>query len=203
MPGKWGGHAPGAPPLDLPMYHQKLGCQANGGARAGRAPPLDPPMTFISFPHVQDLLLQFSRSCWFSTEKKIMVDQDLALLGGGEGGGLREMNCQIIGFCPSLGVSTPTPVYEILDLPQRYSQSHWYVFFPVGTTPRGCSSCQLHSQLMGVSGIVPGKIMEWPGTMRPVVLWIVLLLLALFTKLPASQFLAVPWFCLVQFLKLP
>ena len=59
--------------------------------------------------------------------KKIMVDQDLALLGGGGGGGggLREMNCQIIGFCPSLGVSTPTPVYEILDLPQRYSQSHW------------------------------------------------------------------------------
>ena len=33
-----------APPLDPPMYHQKLGCQANGGARAGRAPPLDPPM---------------------------------------------------------------------------------------------------------------------------------------------------------------
>ena len=46
-----GGRTPGAPPLDLPMikyyfiqyvpkYHQKLGCQANGGgARAGRAPP--------------------------------------------------------------------------------------------------------------------------------------------------------------------
>ena len=23
----------------VPKYHQKLGCQANGGARAGRAPP--------------------------------------------------------------------------------------------------------------------------------------------------------------------
>ena len=39
-----GGCAPGAPPLDPPMqyvpkYHQKLGCQANGGARAGHAPP--------------------------------------------------------------------------------------------------------------------------------------------------------------------
>ena len=39
-----GGRAPGVPPLDPPMqyvpkYHQKLGCQANGGARAGRAPP--------------------------------------------------------------------------------------------------------------------------------------------------------------------
>ena len=40
MPGKWGG----APPLDPPMkYHQKLGCQANGGCAPG-APPLDPPM---------------------------------------------------------------------------------------------------------------------------------------------------------------
>ena len=39
-----GGRMPGTPPLDPPMqyvpkYHQKLGCQANGGARAGRAPP--------------------------------------------------------------------------------------------------------------------------------------------------------------------
>ena len=48
------------------------------------------------------------------------------------------------------------------------------MFFPVGTTPRGCSSHQLHSQLMGVSGIVPGKIMEWPGTVRPTALWIAL-----------------------------
>ena len=31
----------------------------------------------------------------------------------------------------------------------------------------GCrSNCQLHSRLMGVSGIVPGKIMERPGTVR-------------------------------------
>ena len=36
-----GGHAPGAPP---PRSANELGCQANGGARAGRAPPLDPPM---------------------------------------------------------------------------------------------------------------------------------------------------------------
>ena len=42
-------------------------------------------------------------------------------------------------------------------------------------TLRGCSSLWLHSGLMGVSGIVPGKIMEWPATMRPMALWIVLL----------------------------
>ena len=48
-------------------------------------------------------------------------------------------------------------------------------FFPVGTTSRGRSSCRLHSQFMGVSGIVPGKIMEWPGTVRPAALWIALL----------------------------
>ena len=42
MPGKWGaraGHAPLDPPMYVPKYHQKLGSQANGGARAGRAPP--------------------------------------------------------------------------------------------------------------------------------------------------------------------
>ena len=37
-----GGRAPGVPP---PRSANELGCQANGGARAGRAPPpLDPPM---------------------------------------------------------------------------------------------------------------------------------------------------------------
>ena len=36
----------------------------------------------------------------------------------------------------------------------------------VGMTPWGSSNHQLHSRLMGVSGIVPGKIMEWPGTVR-------------------------------------
>ena len=41
---------------------------------------------------------------------------------------------------------------------QRYSQSRRSV---VGTTPRGRSSRWLHSQLMGVSGIVPGK--SWNG----------------------------------------
>ena len=39
-----------------------------------------------------------------------------------------------------------------------------------GMVPRGCSNCRLHSRLMGVSGIVPGKIMERPGTVRPVAL---------------------------------
>ena len=34
----------------VPKYHQKLGCQANGGARAGRAPPLDPPMVCVVSP---------------------------------------------------------------------------------------------------------------------------------------------------------
>ena len=48
-------------------------------------------------------------------------------------------------------------------------------FFPVGTTPRGRSSRWLHSRLMGVSGIVPGKIMQRLGTMRPAALRIALL----------------------------
>ena len=55
---------------------------------------------------------------------------------------------------------------NIFQSPVAASQA----FFPVGTTPRGHSSCRLHSRLMGVSGIVPGKIMEWPGTVRPVAL---------------------------------
>ena len=40
----------------------------------------------------------------------------------------------------------------------------------VGMTPRGRSNWRLHSQLMGVSGIVTGKIMERPGTVRPAAL---------------------------------
>ena len=43
-----------------------------------------------------------------------------------------------------------------------------------GMTPGDCSSRWPHSWLVGVSGIVPGKIMERPGTMRPVDLWIAL-----------------------------
>ena len=31
-----------------PRSANELGCQANGGARAGRAPPLDPPMVHTS-----------------------------------------------------------------------------------------------------------------------------------------------------------
>ena len=56
---------------------------------------------------------------------------------------------------------------------QRYSQSRRPSVLPVGMM--GHSSCWLHSQLMGVSGIAPGKIMEQPGTMRPSALWIALL----------------------------
>ena len=40
-----GGRAPGAPP---PRSANELGCQANGGARAGRA-PLDPPMIIVVY----------------------------------------------------------------------------------------------------------------------------------------------------------
>ena len=32
----------------VPKYHQKLGCQANGGARAGRAPPRSANVTIFS-----------------------------------------------------------------------------------------------------------------------------------------------------------
>ena len=39
MPGKWGGTHRVRPPRSA----NELGCQANGGAHAGRA-PLDPPM---------------------------------------------------------------------------------------------------------------------------------------------------------------
>ena len=45
----------------------------------------------------------------------------------------------------------------------RCSASSW-------NNPWGRSNCQLHSWLMGVSGIVPGKIMERPGTVRPAAL---------------------------------
>ena len=41
------------------------------------------------------------------------------------------------------------------------------------------------------TGIMPVKVMEWPGTVRPVALTV------LFTKLPASQFTAIPLVCLV------
>ena len=60
---------------------------------------------------------------------------------------------------------------------QRYSESRRPGVLPVGTIPRGRSSWRLHSWLMGVSGIVPGKIMERPGTVRPPALWIALLTL--------------------------
>ena len=50
MPGKWGGvrwaHLPRS-------ASEKLGCQANGGARAGRAPPLDPPMVIKHYSGLQ------------------------------------------------------------------------------------------------------------------------------------------------------
>ena len=48
---------------------------------------------------------------------------------------------------------------------------------------------------MGVSGIVPGKIMEWPATMRPMALWIVLL-----QHDSQSSWLSCSRVCLVQFL---
>ena len=44
---------------------------------------------------------------------------------------------------------------------QCYSQSRWQ---------GGRSSRRPHSQLMGVLRIVPGKVMEWPGTVRPAAL---------------------------------
>ena len=55
MPGKWGGTCRACPPLDLPMqyvpkYHQKLGCQANGGGARRARPPLDPPMLTCQIP---------------------------------------------------------------------------------------------------------------------------------------------------------
>ena len=46
---------------------------------------------------------------------------------------------------------------------------------PAGMTLRDHSSHQPHSWPMGVSGIVPGKIMERPGNVRPAALWITLL----------------------------
>ena len=58
---------------------------------------------------------------------------------------------------------------------QPYSQSRRPGVLLVGTTPRGHSSRWVHSWLMRVSGIVPGKIMVEPGTMRPAALWIALL----------------------------
>ena len=51
-----------------------------------------------------------------------------------------------------------------------YSASHKSASQAVGMTSKTCSSWQLHSSLVGVSGIVPGKIMEQPGIMRPAAL---------------------------------
>ena len=45
-------------------------------------------------------------------------------------------------------------------------------------TPRDCPSCWPHSRLMKFSGIVPGKVVEWPGTVRPAALWIALFIRA-------------------------
>ena len=58
-------------------------------------------------------------------------------------------------------------------------------------------SGSIHSQwtFFHSTGIIPVKVMEWPGTVRPVALTV------LFTKLPASQFTAILLVCLVQFLK--
>ena len=40
MPGKWGARPPLDPPMQyVPKYHQKLGCQANGGRAPGAPPP--------------------------------------------------------------------------------------------------------------------------------------------------------------------
>ena len=41
---------------------------------------------------------------------------------------------------------------------------------PCRTWSGGRSNCRLHSRLMGISGIVPDKIMERPGTVRPAAL---------------------------------
>ena len=76
-------------------------------------------------------------------------------------------------------------VIECLHL-QRYSQSRRPGVLLVGTSPRGRYSHQLHSQLMEASGIVPGKIMECLGTVRPVALWIALYLLYLQSHCPAT-----------------
>ena len=54
---------------------------------------------------------------------------------------------------------------------QRYSQSHWPgVLQAAGMTLRERSSRRLLFRVKGVSGIVPGKIMERSGTVRPAAL---------------------------------
>ena len=66
-------------------------------------------------------------------------------------------------------------------------------------TPRGHSCRWLPFTAYGTffSGMVKqcnsaSQIMEWPGTMRQAALWSAVTVL--FTKLPASQFPAIPWF---------
>ena len=68
-----GGRVPGMPPLDPPMYvpkyHQKLGCQANGGVRAGRAPPrsanVNHPNAWFSMPR------QLDQNCFLFPDKLV------------------------------------------------------------------------------------------------------------------------------------
>ena len=78
MPGKWGARVVKLKYYFIqyvPKYHQKLGCQANGGgARRAHPPPLDPPMIacVLNAP-------QHSRHC-------LPLGQG-GLVGGGGGGG--------------------------------------------------------------------------------------------------------------------
>ena len=69
-----------------------------------------------------------------------------------------------IGTCIGLRVGSVETVLHITiystihKAAGRHSAGSWNEF------------CRLHSRLMGVSGIVPGKIMERPGTVRPTAL---------------------------------
>ena len=69
MPGKWGGAHWERPPRSP----NELGCQANGGARAGRAPP-DPPMDKSEFA-VQELKQHNAAKRTFKRFRYINVQQ--------------------------------------------------------------------------------------------------------------------------------
>ena len=72
-----------------------------------------------------------------------------------------------VNFVPVFMTEWTVSSYNAL---QRDSQSRWPGVLLAGTTSETRSCQWLHSRLMGVTGIVPGKVIEQPGTVRPAAL---------------------------------
>ena len=65
----------------VPKYHQKLGCQANGG-RAPGAPPLDPPMDKINVLYVKIGIIRHEARDGFLDDTFVFSRNDSPYVGG-------------------------------------------------------------------------------------------------------------------------